>query len=405
VNSPAQVAASLIRQVSIPAASGAAAPTLVTRVRCRFLSCLLTICGVAGGLVVSPLSTGVAAAQPAADFDWGPKPVLAGKSVTFTSTSTPTDADTPITKVDWNLDGDRRFEIRSPAGTITAEAPAPGTWTVGLRVVDSAGESDRSTKTITVQAPPPPTPNPSPSPPPNPPPPPPPNQPPNAAFAALPASPFVGEEVTFVSYSEDRDGKITEQAWDTDGDGSFDDAAGPIATRRFSVPGLKPVTLRVTDDSGAASTLSLTVPVREQPAGSSTHPSPPTSQQPLTGPTPLPSFLSPFPIVRLIGSVTQEGTRIHRLTVRAPTGARALVRCRGRGCPVTRAEKLAGRAPLRFKALERLIPAGVVLEVLVYRGDLIGKYTRFKLRQNRLAQRTDGCLWPSTRRMAPCPRT
>jgi hypothetical protein len=224
----------------------------------------------------------------------------------------------------------------------------------------------------------------------------------------------VGEEVTFVSYSDDGDGNITEQAWDLDGDGSFNDAAGPIATRRFSVPGPKPVTLRVTDDKGGASTMSLTVLVGEQPAASPAlvsdqpaaspaGPSAPISRQPLTGPTPLPRLLSPFPIVRLVGSVTQEGTRIRLLTVRAPKGARALVRCRGQGCPVKRLEKLVGPAPRRFAALERLMSGGVVLEVLVYRGDRIGKYTRFKLRQNLRPLRTDGCLWPGTTRMAPCP--
>jgi hypothetical protein len=62
-----------------------------------------------------------------------------------------------------------------------------------------------------------------------------------------------------------------------------------------------------------------------------------------------------------------------------------------------------GRNPVRFDALKRLMPAGVVLEVLVQRGGRIGKFTRFKLRQNRRPQRADGCLWPGTNRMAPCP--
>jgi hypothetical protein len=114
-------------------------------------------------------------------------------------------------------------------------------------------------------------------------------------------------------------------------------------------------------------------------------------------------MLSPFPIVRLVGSVTELGTRIKLLSVSAPRGARAVVRCRGAGCPVKRAEKLVGRAPVQFAALKRLMPAGVVLDVLVRRGDSIGKYTRFKLRRNRRPQRADGCLWPKTGRMAPCP--
>ncbi|MBD0282200.1 MAG: PKD domain-containing protein [Thermoleophilaceae bacterium] len=214
----------------------------------------------------------------------------------------------------------------------------------------------------------------------------------------------MGEEVTFVSYSDDRDGRITEQAWDLNGDGVFDDATGPLATRRFSVPGGRTVTLRVTDDKGAASTLSLTVVVREQPLGTATGSSEPAERQPVAGPTPLPRMLSPFPIVRLVGSVTQLGTRIELLAVRAPRGARALIRCRGRGCPIKRAEKLVRRGRVRFPALKRLMPAGVALEVLVRGGDSIGKYTRFKLRRNRRPQRTDGCLWPGTTRMAPCPR-
>jgi hypothetical protein len=133
-----------------------------------------------------------------------------------------------------------------------------------------------------------------------------------------------------------------------------------------------------------------------------THPSSPGET--VTGPTQPPRLLSPFPIVRLVGSPTQAGTRIHLLSVRGPRGAQVLVRCRGRGCPVKRAEKLIGRAPVRFAAFERLMPAQVVLEVLVHRGDSIGKYTRFKFRRNRrLPRRVDSCLWPGTTRGAPCP--
>jgi hypothetical protein len=133
-------------------------------------------------------------------------------------------------------------------------------------------------------------------------------------------------------------------------------------------------------------------------------PAPSSPSQTVIAPTPPPRLLSPFPIVRLVGRPTEVGTRVRLLSVRAPEGAQALVRCRGRGCPVKRAEKLVGRAPVRFAAFERLIPARVVLEVLVHRGDSVGKYTRFKFRRNRrIPRRVDGCLWPGTTRMAPCP--
>jgi hypothetical protein len=206
--------------------------------------------------------------------------------------------------------------------------------------------------------------------------------------------------VTFVSYSDDRDGNITSQNWDLDGDGAFDDAAGPLVTRRYSAPGPKKVTLLVRDDRGAGSATSLTVQVQARSEA------PPLSPQPLvSGPLLLPKLLSPFPIVRLVGSAARTGTNIELLTVRAPKGARALVRCRGEKCPIKRIRKTARHRRVRFKAAERIMPTGAVLEVLVRRGDRIGKFTRFRFRRNRRPVRADGCLWPNTAKMAPCPET
>lgn len=375
----------------------------ISHVRPLLAACLLTLAA-----VMSPFGVGVALGKPTADFDWAPKPVVTGTSVTLASTSTPLDPSVPITNTRWELTGDHRFDVRSPDGTATVTAPGPGTWRVTIRVEDSAGETDTRTKEITVEG--------VPSlPPPNPPPPPPPNQPPNPAFAAVPGAPLAGEEVTFVSYSEDPDGDIVDESWDLDEDGIFDDATGPVVTHSFSLAGETTVRLRVTDDGGAAATRSLTVLVREGPGGSTGPPASPSSTQPSAGPAPLPkplsastpppSLLSPFPIVRLVGSVTPLGTRITLLSVSAPMGARASVRCRGWACPVKRAERIVGRRPVRFPALERLMPASLVLEVLVHRGDRIGKYTRFKLRDGRRPRRADGCLWPGTARMAPCPET
>jgi hypothetical protein len=158
----------------------------------------------------------------------------------------------------------------------------------------------------------------------------------------------------------------------------------------------------VTIPGGLKVTLCQTHPPPTHPSPPA-HPSPPSPSQPVVAPAPLPSVLSPFPIVRLVGSVTRGGTRIHLLEVRAPKGAHALVRCRGRRCPVKRAEKVIARTRVRFAAFERLMPAKVVIEVLVRKGDRIGKYTRFELRRNRRPRRADGCVWPGTTRMAPCP--
>jgi hypothetical protein len=119
--------------------------------------------------------------------------------------------------------------------------------------------------------------------------------------------------------------------------------------------------------------------------------------------TPAPILLSPFPIVRLVGTVTSTGTRIDALSVRAPRGSHALVRCRGRACPLKQVEKTIRRLEARLVASGTVIPPGVVLEVLVSKGDRIGKFTRFRFRRNRRPLRTDRCLWPTEPRMAPCP--
>jgi len=337
-------------------------------IRLLLMCCLLLTCA-----VLSPLGVGVSFAHPTADFDWAPKPVVAGEMVTFTSTSTPFhEPFAPITITQWTIEG---------AGTlmgsnVSVRAPAPGSWRVELNVWDAIGEDGEETKTIDVVAPPPP-----------PPPPPPVNQPPKPAMAVLPTSPLVGEEVTFVSYSEDPDGRISEHAWDMDGDGAFDES-GAVATRRFSTAGPKRVTLRVKDDGGAFATVSRTVVVvQPAPAGTSA----------------APRLLSPFPVVRLVGSLVSEGVMVRMLAVRAPTGAPVLVRCSGKGCPVKRVKKKAGKVRLRVKAFEGELPAGVVLEVFVRSSDRIGKYTRFKIRRNRIPQRTDGCLRPGTVRRTACP--
>jgi PKD repeat protein len=356
----------------------------IAPVRGLLAACLLTV-----GVVVSPLGVGVAVADPSARFEWTPSQVVAGEPVTFTSTST-FDEGAQLAEIRWDIGRRTCLEPASTVCRTTAPAEAR-TWRVTLTVVDTEGGSDSRTRRIDVHAQPPP--------PPPPPPPPLPNERPIAAFAGFPSSPSVGDEVTFVSYSNDPDGHLTAQAWDLDGDGAFDDASRAVVSRTFSVPGPKTVSLRVTDDEGAASTTSLTLQVREQ----STASPPPSSQPAPSGAAPLPRLLSPFPIVRLVGSVRRARTDIKVLTVRAPRGSRVLVRCRGKGCPIRRIKRVVRRSRTRLKAAERLMPAGAVLEVLVSRGDRIGKFTRFKFRRNRRPVRTDGCLWPRTTRMAPCP--
>lgn len=113
------------------------------------------------------------------------------------------------------------------------------------------------------------------------------------------------------------------------------------------------------------------------------------------------AVMSPFPIVRLRGSVTRTGARIELLSVRAPRGSRVSVRCLGRGCPARRASAAAGRG-LKFKRFQRHLRAGVVLEVRVTRQRMVGKYVRFKIRKGKSPLRRDMCLRSTSTRPVRC---
>ncbi|MFM9329038.1 PKD domain-containing protein [Paenibacillus mesotrionivorans] len=84
---------------------------------------------------------------PVADFDWSPKPVYEGDTVTLTSLSTDPDGDELLEK----------WEIKAPDGTSLAyDAAHPPKWTqvgnydVKLTVVDPFGAANSITKSITV---------------------------------------------------------------------------------------------------------------------------------------------------------------------------------------------------------------------------------------------------------------
>ena len=217
------------------------------------------------------------------------------------------------------------------------------------------------------------------------------NRPPAAAFTFSPASPLSDDVVTFTSTSTDPEGPIASQAWDLDGDGEFDDAATPAATRPFAAPGTYSVGLRVVDADGAEHSARQAVAILPRP----------------------PALLSPFPVVRLMAAVSRKGTRVRLLTVRAPAPARIEIRCRGRGCP-TRGRGASGRpaasvrvrrtGPVRFRRFERRLAAGAVLTVRVVKGPrTIGKYTRFRIRRRQPPARKDLCVMPAPRRLVQCP--
>jgi PKD domain len=88
---------------------------------------------------------------PNADFDISPAGPIAGQAVTLTSTSRDPEG-LALASEAWDLDGDGNFD-EATGGMVSIAFPAPGTYRVGLRVIDQAGAMREATKYVTVAAP------------------------------------------------------------------------------------------------------------------------------------------------------------------------------------------------------------------------------------------------------------
>jgi len=209
---------------------------------------------------------------------------------------------------------------------------------------------------------------------------------PIAQFKWFPAVPQTGETVSLVSISTDLASPITGTAWALASNGPFQ-AGGVLLTTSFSTPGGHLVRLRVTNASGLSSIATETINVVSATA----------------------PLMQPFPVVRIAGVETSFGVRLGALRVQQlPLGAKISVRCRGRGCPIKFASRLAkagsrGVTPVEFPRFERGLRFGVVLEIMVSKAGEIGKYTRFVVRRGKLPERVDMCLNPAGELPFVCP--
>jgi hypothetical protein len=256
----------------------------------------------------------------------------------------------------------------------TFEGLAPGTYTVQATQSDHVGNTRTSPPaTFTVTAPPPPPPPASPV----------------ASFVWVPATPVVGESVSLVSNSTDLASPITGFGWALSPTAAFS-PGGSLLTTSFSTPGAHAVRLRVTDAAGGASTTTENVPVKAQPS--------------------VP--MSPFPIVRIAGSLTARGARIKLLTVQAPLSALVTIRCRGRGCRTksesrsaivsSKSKQKPGAVLLSFGRFERSYGARAELEISVVKAGQVGKYTTLVIRKHKPPLRTDACLLAIGGKPFPC---
>jgi hypothetical protein len=209
------------------------------------------------------------------------------------------------------------------------------------------------------------------------------NRAPVAAFNYAPGTPLPGDSIVLTSFSADPDGPIVSQVWDLDNDGSFDDGQGGSASVSFAAAGEHLVKLLVTDRDGAVTLAERLIAVQ----------------------APVAQFLRPFPVVRVIGAVGENGTRIREIRLTVPTGSRVKVACRGGGCPKVRAKRRAtAAATLHVRRFaRRLLRPGAVVQIWVTKPGTIGKYMRLRIRRGKAPSRVDRCLAPGAARPVRCP--
>jgi hypothetical protein len=115
--------------------------------------------------------------------------------------------------------------------------------------------------------------------------------------------------------------------------------------------------------------------------------------------------IRPFPVVRMRGVLTSRGAKITLFSVRAPTKATIVVRCKGKSCPAsrwTRPWSKRKKTLTRMGRFERSLRSGVRLTVLVTRKGYVGKRTTFTIRRGAAPSRADRCL-SSKGRATKCP--
>lgn len=204
--------------------------------------------------------------QPIAAFTYYPEDIEVGETVTFNAYCSggsdlycARDPDGgSIQTYLWDLNGNGDFYDPEDAtgGTSSRTFDSPGTYTVGLKVMDDEGKWSEPYQLdieVTEEE----------------------NQAPNADFKYHPQNPNVGETIsldascdTGTPCASDPDGSIQTYLWDLNGDGDYydsSDATGSTASVSFDSSGSHTVGLKVQDDDGAWSEKTVDIEVSETP--------------------------------------------------------------------------------------------------------------------------------------------
>ncbi len=173
---------------------------------------------------------------PWPQFTATPKKALIGEPVEFNASAT-TDPDASITHYYWNFEGQGFTVETGTTPTVTHTFTEAGAHEVILKVIDSAGQEETTSRTVTVV---------------------------NSITPALAASPnpaSIGQKVTFnASGSSDVSGPITDYKWDLNGSGKYETDTGSTATitTSFAGAGEHTVGVRESDASGNVATTTVT---------------------------------------------------------------------------------------------------------------------------------------------------
>src|SRR6185312_13795355 len=180
--------------------------------------------------------------RPVASISPSPSKPHAGEAVTLDGSASHYSGGT-ITKYEWDLDGNGSYDTSAGSTpNVKTSFPAPGTYTVGLRVTDSDGATGAATAKIEAGA-----------------------FPPIAKVTASPSPALTGQSVTIDASGSTDQGAITDYKWDLDNSGTFATDTGSTSkvTTSFATPGQHTVGIEATDDHGVSARTTITVDVLE----------------------------------------------------------------------------------------------------------------------------------------------
>jgi len=186
-------------------------------------------------LLVYPTAS---SAPPVATFTYTPTAPIFGQTIIFNASASYDPDGGNIISYKWDFDDGTVFSIDEPV--TYHNYTAFGTYNVTLTVTDNEGEKDTTWQSITVR------------------------EYPVAVFTYSPASPIVGQTVTFdASLSTPEGGTIVSYTWNF-GDGNIT-VAGAIITHTYTAFGTRTVTLTITDSEGLSDTSWTVILVRDYP--------------------------------------------------------------------------------------------------------------------------------------------